>query len=63
MTVVLAGIAAGQAYFNTHTSNFEGGEMRGYLVFDHAVPEPGLLLLAATGLAALALRQGSRRQG
>src|SRR5262245_7473449 len=40
LNALLNGIAAGQAYFNIHTSTFGAGEIRGYLVFDHEVPEP-----------------------
>jgi len=33
--VLLAGLSAGDAYLNIHTTNFTGGEIRGFL---HAVP-------------------------
>jgi hypothetical protein len=52
--VLLAGMAAGQTYFNIHTSNFPGGEIRGFLV---ATPEPGTMLLSGFALAGLALRR------
>ena len=45
---LLGGLAAGQAYLNIHTTNFGGGEIRGFLV---ATPEPGTFLLAGAVLA------------
>ena len=48
-----SGLAAGKAYLNIHTSQFAGGEIRGFLV-----PEPGTLVLAAAGaLVLLPLRR------
>ena len=47
-----AGLAAGQAYLNIHSSSFGGGEIRGFLL---ATPEPGTLAFAAAALAGLAL--------
>lgn len=41
-----AGLAAGQAYFNIHTTAFPSGEIRGFL---QRVPEPSALLLLALG--------------
>lgn len=41
-------LAAGRAYFNIHTTNFPGGEIRGFLV-----PEPGTFALVAIGAMAL----------
>jgi hypothetical protein len=38
-------LAAGMAYLNIHTSNFPGGEIRGFLV----VPEPATVALTAIG--------------
>lgn len=52
---LLAGMSAGTAYFNIHTTAFPGGEIRGFL----QVPEPGTLGLAglALGLVAVGLRR------
>src|SRR5215216_3468567 len=52
----IAGLTSGQTYFNIHTSQFPGGEIRGQL---QAVPEPASLLLLTTGIigAAGALRK------
>ena len=57
LNALLNGIAAGQAYFNIHSSTFQAGEIRGYLVFDHEIPEPATFGLALAGLGALALRR------
>ena len=50
---LLAGIGAGKAYWNVHSSTFPGGEIRGFLVAD--TPEPGTIALAASTLFGLAL--------
>ena len=51
-TVLFAGLAAGQTYLNIHTTNFGGGEIRGFLT---ATPEPGTWLLALAGLGIILL--------
>jgi hypothetical protein len=48
--VLFAGLANGQTYLNIHTTNFGGGEIRGFLV---ATPEPGTWFLALAGLGVL----------
>ena len=45
---LVAGLDAGKAYFNLHTSTFGGGELRGLLV---PVPEPETWALMIAGLA------------
>jgi hypothetical protein len=52
--VLLAGLAANQTYLNIHTTNFGGGEIRGFLV---AAPEPGSFLLAGAVLAGFLIRR------
>ena len=47
---LLAGLGAGKAYFNIHSSQFGGGEIRGFL---SQVPEPGTAALLALALGAL----------
>ena len=55
---LIAGILAGQAYFNIHSTFAPGGEIRGTLV---PVPEPATIGLFAIGLAGLALAWTRRR--
>ena len=52
-----AGLAAGEAYFNIHTTVVPGGEIRGFL---EPVPEPSSVGLLALGGGALAW--GARRR-
>ena len=41
------GLNNGTSYFNIHTTTFGGGEIRGFIT---TVPEPGTVLLVASGL-------------
>src|SRR5437762_10702062 len=56
---LIAGLNAGSAYYNIHTTAFPGGEIRGQLA---AVPEPGtwMLLLGGFGMMGLAMRRRRR---
>ena len=56
--VLFAGIIAGTAYFNIHTTTFGGGEIRGFLV----TPIPAALPLFATGLGAIGLLTWRRKR-
>jgi hypothetical protein len=55
---LVAGAAAGEAYLNIHSTNFGGGEIRGFLV---AVPEPGTLSFAFVSLAGMFLASKLRK--
>jgi hypothetical protein len=50
------GLVAGRAYLNIHSSNFPGGEIRGFL----QVPEPLSLSLFGVGLAGVAVLRRKR---
>jgi CHRD domain/PEP-CTERM motif len=55
---LIAGIENGETYFNIHTVNFGGGEIRGFLV---AAPEPASLVLLGSALLGFCLL-GRRRK-
>ena len=54
-STLLAGLAAGEAYLNIHSTQFPGGEINGFLAV--ATPEPGSLLLAGAALIWLGTRR------
>jgi hypothetical protein len=58
---LIAGMRTGNTYFNIHTVNFGGGEIRGFLV----APEPSTVSLSIVGLFGMlaGLRIYSRRRG
>lgn len=49
---LVAGIEDGETYLNIHTTNFPGGEIRGFLV---AAPEPASLVLLGSALLGFGL--------
>jgi len=51
LSALLAGLDAGEAYLNIHTTSFPTGEIRGFLA---PVPEPETYALMLGGLAVLA---------
>ena len=53
------GLINGLAYFNIHTTQFPGGEIRGQL---QAVPEPATLLLLTSGIVGVAGAVRKRRK-
>ena len=60
---LFTGITDGRAYLNIHTTNFPGGEIRGFLQPQQTtspVPEPGTLLLVGTGIAGFLRMRGRR---
>ena len=54
---LIAGLIAGDAYFNIHTTFRPGGEIRGFL----GVPEPGILGLLGLGIGAAFVATRRRR--
>jgi hypothetical protein len=56
---LIAGLNAGNAYLNVHTTMFPGGEIRGQLA---AVPEPSTWLLLTGGFAIMGLGLRRRRR-
>lgn len=55
---LVAAMNSGHAYFNIHTANYPGGEIRGNIF--PAAPEPATVLLFALGAGALGLRRRIR---
>jgi len=53
--ILLAGLDAGTAYLNIHSTVFPGGEIRGFLQLQ--TPEPATFLLAGAALVGLVIRR------
>ena len=58
---LIAGLIAGEAYFNIHTSTSPGGEIRGFLQQIAPVPVPAAAWLLGSAIAALGVTRRKRR--
>lgn len=57
---LISNLTSGKAYFNIHSSTFQGGEIRAFVT---VVPEPQTYALMFAGLASLGLLAQRRRVG
>ncbi len=57
---LLAGMNGGKAYLNIHSTQFPGGEIRGFII--STVPEPSSVFLTTAGLFGVALLVIRRRR-
>ena len=57
---LLAGMNSGKSYFNIHSSQFGGGEIRGFII--STVPEPSSVFLTTAGLFGVAMLVMRRRR-
>jgi hypothetical protein len=58
---LVAGMNAGSAYLNIHSTFATGGEIRGFFAPNLPIPEPGTYALMALGLAGVAVAARRRR--
>jgi hypothetical protein len=59
---LLAGLNAGKAYLNIHSSAYPNGEIRGFLMPVNAVPEPAEVAMLGLGLPAVLMMARRRRK-
>lgn len=58
---LIADLNTGRAYFNIHTEQYAGGEIRGFYI-PSPVPEPGTYAMLVIGLAGIGFVARSKRK-